>query len=167
MLSVPEVSGVANFGSTPARFRNGLVFIPEPVPNDANRSRSGPVRSGRVKERRNATEDPIPNMDWLIGTLHWKQKEESRSFLTQETRAQIERNRSNFGLLQNWCWCPGTSVIIAVCWCPSTGTSSRGSTRAPYPSTGTSLNRFSSVPVVFTCLQAIDAPTTNMSSISR
>ena len=158
------------------------MFIPEPVPNDANRSRSGPVRSGRVKERRNATEDPIPNMDWLIGTLHWKQKEESRSFLTQETRAQIERNRSNFGLLQNWCWCPGTSVIIAVCWCPSTGTSSRGSTRvpcpstgtsprgstrAPYPSTGTSLNRFLSVPVVFTFLQAIDAPTTNMSSISR
>ena len=60
-------------------------------------------------------------------------------------------------------------LLVALLWAPclGTGTSSRGSTRAPCPSTGTNLNRFSSALVVFTFSQAVEAPTSNLSPISR
>ena len=53
----------------------------------------------------------------------------------------------------------------ALIWapCPGTGTSFRGNTREPC----TYLNRFSSVPAVFTFSQAVEAPTPNLLPISR
>ena len=80
------------------------------------------------------------------------------------------------GPVQTWCPCLGTSLNIAFCCCPSTiicapcpgtGSDSRGSTRAPCSSTGNNLNRFSSVPSVFTFSQAVEARTPNLSPISR
>ena len=52
-------------------------------------------------------------------------------------------------------------------WCPGTVLPPEGSTWAPCPSTGTNLKRFSSVPAVFTFLQAVEKPTPNLSPISR
>ena len=56
----------------------------------------------------------------------------------------------------------------AQIWAPclGTGTSSRDSNRAPCPGMGTSLNRFSSVPAVFTFSQAAEVPTPNLLVIS-
>ena len=60
-------------------------------------------------------------------------------------------------------------VTGAQIWapCPGTGSSSRGSTRAQCQSTGTNLNRFSSVPTVFTFSQTVEELTPNLPPISR
>ena len=52
---------------------------------------------------------------------------------------------------------PGQTWGRALIWapCPGTGASSRGSAQAPYTGTGGNLNRFSSVPTVFTFSQAV------------
>ena len=77
----------------------------------------------------------------------------------------------------------GTSLNIAFCWCPSTNLGTvpgrvravatevvlghRARARAPCPSTGTNMNRFSSVPAVFTFLQTVKERTPNLSPISQ
>ena len=48
-----------------------------------------------------------------------------------------------------------------------TRTGYRGSTRAPCPGTGANINRFSSVPAVFTFLQTVKERTPNLSPISQ